>query len=130
MEKKEGRVAQLVERAVDNGKAVGSKPTSPRSMKKKKGRKGKGWRKKEKMSGSKNQRRKSLGAYTTSGDRREIQVDVDQLITRMKVCRDHTGLQYKLLTDVTAVDYPERTKRFDVIYNRLSVRYGRRLLVK
>jgi hypothetical protein len=28
--KEKGRVAQLVERTVDNGKAVGSKPTSPR----------------------------------------------------------------------------------------------------
>jgi len=82
------------------------------------------------MSGVNNQRRKSLGAYTTKNDWIEILVDGDQLVTRMMVCRDHTGLQYKVLTDVTAVDYPERAQRFEVVYNRLSVRYGVRLLVK
>lgn len=75
-------------------------------------------------------RRKSLGAYQTKTDMTEILVDVDQLITRMMVCRDHTGLQFKVLTDLTAVDYPERAQRFDVVYNRLSVRYGARRLVK
>lgn len=80
--------------------------------------------------GMNNQRRKSLGAYQTKHDRREIMVDVDELLTRIMVCRDHTGLQFKVLTDLTAVDYPERAQRFDVVYNRLSVRYGTRLLVK
>ncbi len=82
------------------------------------------------MSGVNNQRRKALGAYTTNKQRTEILVDVDQLYTRMMVCRDHTGLQFKILTDLTAVDYPERAQRFEVVYNRLSVRYGVRLLVK
>jgi len=71
-----------------------------------------------------------LGAYTTKNGINEILVEVDQLVTRMMVCRDHTGLQYKIRTDLTAVDYPERAQRFEVVYNRLSVRYGRRLLVK
>jgi len=84
----------------------------------------------KRMSGVNNQRRKSLGAYTTKKDMTEIMVEVDQLMTRMMVCRDHTGLQYKVLTDVTGVDYPERAQRFEVVYNRLSVRYGTRLLVK
>lgn len=82
------------------------------------------------MSGRNSHRRKSLGAYRTKNDTIEILVDVKELVTRMMVCRDHTGLQYKSLTDVTAVDYPERAQRFEVVYNRLSVRYGVRLLVK
>ena len=82
------------------------------------------------MPGRNQGRRKALGAYQTKNGRREIRVEADELRTRMKVCRDHTGLQYKILTDVTAVDYPERAQRFDVVYNRLSVRYGGRLLIK
>jgi len=82
------------------------------------------------MTGLNHQRRKSLGAYRTKSGGREIRVDVEDLLGRMKVCRDHTGLQYKRLTDVAGVDYPERGKRFEVVYNRLSLRYGVRLLVK
>lgn len=87
-------------------------------------------KRKRRMSGRNSHRRKSLGAYRTKNDTMEILVDVKELVTRMMVCRDHTGLQYKILTDVTAVDYPERAQRFEVVYNRLSVRYGVRLLVK
>jgi NADH:ubiquinone oxidoreductase subunit C len=113
----------LVERTVDNGKVVGSKPTSPRWEKE--------GRKERRMRGGGNQgRRKSLGAYRTAHGQLERRVDVKDLIPRMMVCRDHTGLQRKILTDVTAVDYPERAQRFDVVYNRRSVRYGVRLLVK
>lgn len=75
-------------------------------------------------------RRGKRGAYRTKNDTIEILVSADELVARMKVCRDHTGLQYKVLTDVTAVDYPERKERYEVVYNRLSVRYGVRLLVK
>jgi len=82
------------------------------------------------MTGVNHQRRKALGAYQTKTGGREIRVEVEGLRTRRKVCRDHTGLQYKVLTDLTAVDYPERSERFEVVYNRLSVRYGTRLLVK
>lgn len=75
-------------------------------------------------------RRRKRGAYRTKNDTMEILVDAEELEARMLVCRDHTGLQYKVLTDVTAVDYPERKERYEVVYNRLSVRYGVRLLVK
>jgi NADH dehydrogenase (ubiquinone) Fe-S protein 3 len=84
------------------------------------------------MSGLNEKRRKTLGAYPTKkdGHTHERRGNRDQLRTRRKVCRDHSGLQYKRLTDLTAVDYPEREKRFEVVYNRLSIRYGTRLLVK
>jgi NADH dehydrogenase (ubiquinone) Fe-S protein 3 len=82
------------------------------------------------MRGTNQGRRKSLGAYRTGHGQLERRVEVKDLIPRRKVCRDHTGLQMKILTDVTAVDYPERAQRFEVVYNRRSVRYGVRLLVK
>lgn len=110
------------ERTVDNGKAVGSTPISPREEKEKK--------KEMKNSGMNQERREALGAYQSKNGRREIRVQPSELRTRMKVCRDHTGLQYKRLTDIAGVDYPERKERFEVVYNRLSLRYGVRLLVK
>lgn len=85
---------------------------------------------KKRRMGENQTRRKKLGAYTTKSGMSQRRVEVEELVARRKVCRDHTGLQYKVLTDVTAVDYPERGKRFEVVYNRLSVRYGRRRRVK
>lgn len=44
--------------------------------------------------------------------------------------KDHSAAQYKAVMDVTAVDFPSRTNRFEVVYNLLSVRYNSRIRVK
>lgn len=44
--------------------------------------------------------------------------------------RDHMNTQYKVLIDLTAVDYPSRPARFEVVYNLLSVQYNSRIIVK
>ncbi|EKM60865.1 uncharacterized protein PHACADRAFT_180034 [Phanerochaete carnosa HHB-10118-sp] len=44
--------------------------------------------------------------------------------------RDHSQGQFKSVMDITAVDFPERDKRFEVVYNLLSVRHGGRIRVK
>ena len=43
---------------------------------------------------------------------------------------DDSDCLFKQLIDVTAVDYPERELRFDVIYNLLSLRHNLRIRVK
>jgi len=48
----------------------------------------------------------------------------------MRVLRDQTNFQFKVLVDMTAVDYPTRDPRFDVVYHRLSLRYQTRCRVK
>ena len=42
----------------------------------------------------------------------------------------HSNAQFKMLIDVTAVDYPSRTHRFEVVYQLLSVQYNARIRVK
>nr|7ARC_C Chain C, ND9 [Polytomella sp. Pringsheim 198.80]7ARD_C Chain C, ND9 [Polytomella sp. Pringsheim 198.80] len=44
--------------------------------------------------------------------------------------RDHVNLQYKTLIDITAVDYPERSARFEVVYHLLSPRLNNRIRIK
>ena len=44
--------------------------------------------------------------------------------------KDHTQTQYKVLIDITAVDYPSRSQRFEVVYNLLSVHHNSRLRIK
>ncbi|MTJ84127.1 MAG: NADH-quinone oxidoreductase subunit C [Telmatospirillum sp.] len=44
--------------------------------------------------------------------------------------RDDTNCLFKQLMDVTAVDYPEREQRFEVVYNLLSLKQNQRIRVK
>ena len=42
----------------------------------------------------------------------------------------HTNTLYYTVSDITAIDYPEQTKRFEVVYNILSLFYNNRIHVK
>ena len=44
--------------------------------------------------------------------------------------RDHPATLYKCFIDITAVDYPARAERFDVVYHLLSPRHNTRVRVK
>jgi len=48
----------------------------------------------------------------------------------LNLLKKHTSTQYKVLVDVCAVDYPSRDKRFEVVYNLLSILYNSRIRVK
>jgi len=64
------------------------------------------------------------------GDEITLVVDVKNLYRLIRILRDHSGFQYKIMSEITAVDYPSREKRFDVVYQLLSVRYNARVRVK
>ncbi|RMD44037.1 hypothetical protein DV735_g1115, partial [Chaetothyriales sp. CBS 134920] len=42
----------------------------------------------------------------------------------------HTAAEYTMIADITAVDYPTKQYRFEVVYNMLSVRHNSRIRVK
>lgn len=42
----------------------------------------------------------------------------------------HTAAEFTMVADITAVDYPTKEKRFEVVYNLLSVRHNSRIRVK
>jgi NADH dehydrogenase (ubiquinone) Fe-S protein 3 len=44
--------------------------------------------------------------------------------------RDHINTQFKILIDVTAIDYPSRVLRFELVYHLLSIRYNTRIKIK
>ncbi len=62
----------------------------------------------------------------------ELMLDVraDNLPAVMKHLRDDQQCLFKILLDVTAVDWPERVQRFDVVYNLLSVKHNQRIRIK
>ena len=62
----------------------------------------------------------------------ELMVWIDRaaVIKVMSFLRDDQNCQFKQLVDVTAVDYPDREERFEVVYNLLSHTHNQRLRVK
>ena len=53
--------------------------------------------------------------------------DILKLFSKLK---EYSDLNFKMLLDITAVDYPSRSKRFEVVYNLLSLNNFYRLRVK
>ena len=44
--------------------------------------------------------------------------------------RDDSNCLFKTLIDICGVDYPERKRRFDVVYHLLSLRHNQRIRIK
>ena len=63
-----------------------------------------------------------------SGELR-ISCAVSDLLYVLKTLRDDPVLQFKQLSDLTAVDYPERAQRFEVVYQMLSLALNARVRV-
>lgn len=54
----------------------------------------------------------------------------DHLFFLIVFFKKHTNTLLNLLTDLTAVDYPQKKLRFEVIYNLISLTYNYRLRLK
>ena len=44
--------------------------------------------------------------------------------------RDHTNCQYKVLSDICAVDFLRKQSRFEVVYNLISIKYNTKVRLK
>ena len=51
----------------------------------------------------------------------KIECSTQNLIDVLKILRDDSSLQFRQLIDVTAVDYPDRESRFELVYLLLSI---------
>ena len=52
------------------------------------------------------------------------------IVKALTFLRDDTTCSFEQLIDVTAVDWPEREERLEVVYNLLSYKHNRRIRVK
>tara|TARA_Y100001970_G_C14209183_1_gene845902 strand:- start:776 stop:1381 length:606 start_codon:yes stop_codon:yes gene_type:complete len=60
----------------------------------------------------------------------EIQIKNNQIFNIIRELKEDSRLNYHQLIDITAVDYPSRDKRFDIVYILLSMSLNRRILIK
>ena len=89
-----------------------------------------------------NQALKELGEYiegSMAASVTRITLDHDELIllstsqeiiSLLTFLRDDANCFFKILSDICGVDYTDREKRFEVVYNLLSLRHNHRVRVK
>ena len=73
---------------------------------------------------------KWIQSYMFHNDELILVVHPNDLLPFLYFLRDHMNTQYKVLVDVTAVDYPSRPSRFEVVYNLLSLQFNARIRIK
>lgn len=59
-----------------------------------------------------------------------LHVEAGAIVPLLTFLRDDPQCQFTELMDICGADYPERTKRFDIVYNLLSVKKNQRVRVK
>ena len=59
-----------------------------------------------------------------------LTIGLDDLIETVTYLRDDPSCLFLCFIDLTAVDYPTREKRFDVVTHLLSPKHNRRIRVK
>ncbi len=59
-----------------------------------------------------------------------LTVDATRNVDVLKFLRDDPAGQFISIIDVSGVDYPEREKRFDIVYHLLSPKLNRRIRIK
>jgi NADH:ubiquinone oxidoreductase subunit K len=67
--------------------------------------------------------------YSVHGKEVIIYVSSNNLIKLITFLKKHTTSQMEQLIDLTAVDYPSRKLRFEVIYQFLSITYNQRITI-
>jgi NADH-quinone oxidoreductase subunit C len=76
----------------------------------------------------------ALGASVTGSEvvRGELTVNAKaaDIVKVATFLRDDPGCQFVCIIDITAVDWPSRAQRFDVVYHLLSPRLNQRIRVK
>ena len=57
----------------------------------------------------------------------ENHIDLTKVLSELK---NDENLKFKILTDLFGADFPKKEKRFEIVYNLLSMRLNKRMVVK
>ncbi len=70
------------------------------------------------------------GAVQVAHGELTLTIEPHRIVETLKLLRDDSKCQFEILIDICGVDYPEREKRFEVVYHLLSPRLNQRVRVK
>jgi len=68
--------------------------------------------------------------YTVAFNQLTVTVEVGKIVEAARFLRDDPRCRFVNITDVTAVDYPTREQRFDLVYHFLSPTLNERIRIK
>jgi NADH-quinone oxidoreductase subunit C len=69
-------------------------------------------------------------SWDVANDELTLTVPASNLVSFVEFLKTDGGCQFSSLVDITAVDYPSRAKRFDVIYHFLSMYQNHRIRLR
>jgi NADH-quinone oxidoreductase subunit C len=72
----------------------------------------------------------AVTGYTVAFHELTVTAQASEIVAVMRYLRDDPGCLFWNLLDVTAVDWPSRERRFDVVYHLLSPKHNARIRVK
>ncbi|MCJ1267866.1 NADH-ubiquinone oxidoreductase 30.4 kDa subunit, mitochondrial [Lobaria immixta] len=73
---------------------------------------------------------KYIQQFSVWKDELTIYIPPSGVIPVISFLKYHTAAEFTMVADITGVDYPTRSQRFEVVYNLLSVRHNSRIRVK
>jgi NADH-quinone oxidoreductase subunit C len=59
-----------------------------------------------------------------------LEVERDKIVKVLEFLRDDPLCDFRMFTDISGVDYPEREERFEVVYHLMSLTHNHRIRVK
>jgi NADH-quinone oxidoreductase subunit C len=68
--------------------------------------------------------------YSVAYNQLTLTVEVERIVDVVRFLRDDPNCRFVSFIDITAVDYPEREKRFDVVYHLLSPTFNTRIRLR
>lgn len=76
------------------------------------------------------QQREGIQSWHVAFNELTVNVASEQIMAFAKFLRDDGKCQFTCLIDICGADYPERPKRFEIVYHFLSPRQNQRIRVK
>jgi len=72
----------------------------------------------------------AIGGYTVMYGELTVTGPTNRVAEALEFLRDHPDFRFSLLIDLCGADYPERERRFDVVYHLLSMTKNLRIRLK
>lgn len=72
----------------------------------------------------------SVSSHYFVKDEFVLEVKAQDILRVLQFLRDDRECQFQVLVDICGVDYPDRSSRFEVVYNMLSMRQNNRVRIK
>ena len=73
---------------------------------------------------------KFIQQFSVLKDELTLYIAPSAVVPVLTFLRDHAQCQFKAVMDISGVDFPEREKRFEVVYHLLSIKHAGRIRVK